>query len=127
MTATRQFSTNRARGSRLAEASEGPSGLSRLLGKAAGVTALLPTRLFVGIVLRIGRIRARRAFRNFERFQKLLGRQHRAPGPTGGVLDLPIRADDDGAVSQLTREPPQLILGRQRRAGGKHNENGGRA
>src|SRR4029077_18063732 len=119
MTATRQFSTNRARGSRLAEASEGPSSLSRFLGKSAGVTALLPTRLFVGIVLRIGRLPARRAFRNLQRVKKLLGRQHRAPGPAGGVLDLPIRADDDGAVSQLTRAPHQLILGRQRRGGEK--------
>src|SRR5258705_13115928 len=120
MAATRLFSTKRARGSRLTEASEGSSGLSRFLGKAPGVTALLPPRLFVKIVLRFGRIRARRAFRNFERFQKLRGRQHRAPGPAGGVLDLPIGADDDGAVSQLPREPHQLIVGRQRRAREEH-------
>src|SRR2546427_9856068 len=86
MTATRRFSTKRPRRSRSAEPPEGPLGLPRFLGKTAGVAALGPYGLAVRIVLYIG---GRRAFRNLQRFQKLLGSQNGTPGPAGRVPDLP--------------------------------------
>src|SRR5882762_11049257 len=107
MTATRQFSTKRARGSRLAEPPQGPLGPSRFLGKTTGVAALFSRRPGVGIILRIG---GRRPFRNVERFQKLLGRQNGTAGPARRVLDLPVGADDDGAASQLARQPHDFVV-----------------
>src|SRR5882672_6908146 len=121
MTATRQFSTKRARGSRLAKPSEGSPGLPRFLGKTAGVTPLLPSRLVLRVLLYIGRIGARGGgFWNLQRFQKLLGGQNGTAGPAGRVLDLAVRAHHDGAVSELTREPHQLVVRRRGRAREDH-------
>src|SRR5438105_12428261 len=113
MTATCRLSTKRAQRSRLAEPPEGPLGLPRFLGKTAGVAALGPYGLAVRIVLYIG---GRRPFRNFQRFQKLLGRQNGTPSPAGRVLDLPVGADDDRATSHLARQPHDFVVRRQRRA-----------
>src|SRR5215813_8431733 len=112
MTATRQFSTKPAWGSRLAKPSESPLGLPRLLGKPAGIAALVPTRLVLGIVLYIRRISARGGLWSRQGFQKLLGGQNGTPGPAGRVLDLPVRAHDHGAVSEPTREPQELVVRR---------------
>src|SRR5207245_10937692 len=119
MTATCRFSTKRARRSRLAEPPEGPLGLPRFLGKTAGVAALFSCGFAVRFVLYIY-IGGRRAFRNVERFQKLLGRQNRAAGPARRVLDLPVGGDDDRSASQLARQPHELVVGRQGRAREDH-------
>src|SRR5215468_3005056 len=116
MTATRQFSTKRVQGSRLAKASEGPPGLPRLLGKPARIAALFPGRLVLGFVLYIRRLSVRGGLWNREGFQKLLGGQNGTPGPVRRVLDLAVRADHDRAVSELTRQPHELIVGRRGRA-----------
>src|SRR5437899_11066302 len=118
MTATRRFSTKRPRRSRSAEPPEGPLGLPRFLGKTARVAALGPYGLAVRIVLYIG---GRQAFRNLQRFQKLLGSQNGTPGPAGRLLDLPIGADADRAASQLACEPHELSVGSQPGSGEHHS------
>src|SRR5262245_36141674 len=110
MTATRQFSTKRLRGSRMAEPSEGSLGLPRFLGKAPGIAPFLSRWLVVRL---LPYIHLWRPFRNVQCVQELLGRQHGTPGPARRVLDLPVGAHDGRSASKLARQPHELVVGRQ--------------